>query len=150
MTIRLRPNGERGEAKVSATCRFTTRNPPENAPLAGLVSLRGRQRDGLLTNLPTALAALDGITPDVRMDGGALDSLALPLAGCGQLIGSDRNGHGVAARISGPGVNIVLCRRRTLSGSAVDLSSHRDRRTGPRPHRSTASVDRAHRLDGSA
>lgn len=108
VTIRLRPTGQRGEAKVSATCRFTTRNPPENAPLAGLVSLRGRQRDGLLTNLPTALAALDGITPGVRMDGGTLDSLALPLAGCGQLIGSDRNGHGVAARISGPGVNTVL------------------------------------------
>ncbi|GAA3174633.1 hypothetical protein GCM10020255_065170 [Rhodococcus baikonurensis] len=50
VTIRLRPTGERGTAKVSATCRFTTRNPPENAPLAGLVSLRGRQRDGLLTN----------------------------------------------------------------------------------------------------
>ena len=124
--------------------------PPENAPLAGLVSLRGRQRDGLLTNLPTALAALDGITPDVRMDGGALDSLALPLAGCGQLIGSDRNGHGVAARISGPGVNIVLVAGelylaqqlifRAIATGALVLV-HTDR-----PQAWTAP----HRLDGSA
>lgn len=107
VTIRLRPSTGRGEAMVSATCRFTTRNSPTSAPVPGLVSLRGRQRDGLLTNLPTALTALDRIAPERRMNSRTLDALALPLAGCGQLIGSDSSGHGVTARISGPGVNTV-------------------------------------------
>ncbi|MGC0365222.1 type VII secretion protein EccE [Rhodococcus sp. 27YEA15] len=108
VTIRLRPGDRNSSVKISATCRFTTLNPPSSAPLAGLVSLRGRQRDSLLTNLPTAITTLDSISPAGTMHLDALDSLALPVAGCGQLVGSDENGHGVMARIFGPGVNVVF------------------------------------------
>jgi hypothetical protein len=42
---------------------------------------------------------------DVPVD--AVRHLQLPPAGCGQLIGSDDYGHGITARIFGPGVGMV-------------------------------------------
>lgn len=108
VTIRLRPRPETGLTDVSATCRFTTRNLPKSAPVAGLVSMRGRQRDSLLTNLPTAITSLDDISPARTMDASALTSLELPLSGCGQLLGSDEKGQGVATLVAGTGVNTVF------------------------------------------
>ncbi|MCJ0905082.1 type VII secretion protein EccE [Rhodococcus sp. ARC_M6] len=108
VTVRLRPRQEPGLTTVSATCRFTTRNPPEAAPVAGLISMRGRQRDALITNLPTVIAALDTISPARTMDASMLASLALPLAGCGQLLGSDERGQGVTALVAGTGVTRVF------------------------------------------
>ena len=108
VTVRLRPRPETGLTAVSATCRFTTRHLPKAAPVAGLVSMRGRQRDALLTNVPTALTSLDAISPTRTMDAADLTALELPLAGCGQLLGSDDRGQGVAALVAGTGVNTVF------------------------------------------
>lgn len=108
VTIRLRPQSETGLTAVSATCRFTTRHRPKSAPLSGLISMRGRQHDALMTNLPTAVTALDDISPARTMDALTLTSLELPLAGCGQLLGSDDRGYGVTAAVAGTGVNTVF------------------------------------------
>jgi hypothetical protein len=70
--------------------------------------MRGRQHDALLTNVPTALTALDSISPARTMDAAELTALELPLAGCGQLLGSDDRGQGVAALVAGTGVNTVF------------------------------------------
>ncbi|WP_072687341.1 type VII secretion protein EccE [Rhodococcus marinonascens] len=107
VTIRLRPSGIDGQVKIGAACRVTTRTMPEPLTIPGLISMRGRHRDGLLSNLPFAVSGLDDVMPltDVPVDD--LRALQLPPAGCGQLIGSDDNGHGITARIAGSGVSLV-------------------------------------------
>ncbi|MCQ4120220.1 type VII secretion protein EccE [Rhodococcus tibetensis] len=107
VTIRLRPSDNDGQVLIGAGCRITTRTMPEPLALPGLVSMRGRHKDSLLSNLPVAVSDLDDVIPlaDVPVD--AVGSLQLPPAGCGQLIGSDDYGHGITARIAGPSVGMV-------------------------------------------
>ena len=107
VTIRLRPSGHDGQVKVGAACRVTTRTMPEPLTIPGLVSMQGRHRDGLLSNLPVAMPDLDDVMPLTDMSVEDLRALQLPPAGCGQLIGSDDHGHGITARIAGPGVGMV-------------------------------------------
>jgi type VII secretion protein EccE len=107
VTIRLRPSAHHGQVKVGAACRVTTRTMPEPLTIPGLVSMQGRHRDGLLSNLPVAMPDLDDVMPLTDMSVEDLRALQLPPAGCGQLIGSDDNGHGITARIAGPGVGMV-------------------------------------------
>lgn len=107
VTMRLRPSGTPGHVQVGAGCRFTTRTMPERMKFPGLISMRGRHREGLMANLPVAISQLDSLMPldDFAID--ELDALNLPPAGCGQLIGSDDYGHGITARIAGSGVAMV-------------------------------------------
>ncbi|MFC9551112.1 type VII secretion protein EccE [Rhodococcus sp. NPDC056960] len=107
VTIRIRPSGNAGHVKVGASCRLTTRTMPEPLTIPGLVSMQGRQREGLLSNLPIAVSELDSAMPLSDFPAEELGALHLPPAGCGQLIGSDDHGHGITARIAGPGVGTV-------------------------------------------
>ncbi|MFC9360061.1 type VII secretion protein EccE [Rhodococcus sp. NPDC057014] len=107
VTIRLRPSGHEGQVKVGAACRVTSRTMPDPLAIPGLVSMQGRHKDGLLSNLPVAMADLDDVMPLTDMSVEDLRGLQLPPAGCGQLIGSDDYGHGITARIAGPGVGMV-------------------------------------------
>ncbi|MHA4849002.1 type VII secretion protein EccE [Rhodococcus sp. MSC1_016] len=107
VTIRLRPSANDGQVLIGAGCRITTRTMPEPFAVHGLVSMRGRHKESLLSNLPVAVSDLDAVMPmaDVPVD--TVRHLQLPPAGCGQLIGSDDYGHGITARIFGPGVGMV-------------------------------------------
>ncbi|QBJ95517.1 type VII secretion protein EccE [Rhodococcus sp. ABRD24] len=107
VAIHLRPGRASQSVRVGATFRRTTRTLPGRLGLRGLVSMQGRHRDGLLSQLPTAPPELDGIAPMTEVDPRTLDALCLPVSGCGQLIGSDSDGHAVSARITGPGVSNV-------------------------------------------
>jgi type VII secretion protein EccE len=107
VTVRLRPGARAGEVRVAASCRMTTRTLPERLDLPGLISMQGRQAEGLTSNLPFASADLDSLTPFTDFSAAQLDALALPLSGCGQLIGSDHYGHGLTARIVGPEIEYV-------------------------------------------
>ncbi|AOW94375.1 type VII secretion protein EccE [Rhodococcus sp. WMMA185] len=107
VTIRLRPSEIDGQVKIGAACRMTTRTLPEPLTIPGLISMQGRHRDGLLSNLPLAVSDLDDVMPLTDVPVADLRALQLPPAGCGQLIGSDDNGHGITARVAGPGVNLV-------------------------------------------
>ncbi|MCK0093289.1 type VII secretion protein EccE [Rhodococcus sp. F64268] len=105
VTVRMRP-GSFGTTRVGGLVRYTTRT--HEAPLAsGVRTVHGREREVLLASLPYAANGLEDIT-DLRSVGrGSLDELALPVAGCGQLIGSDESGRAVAVRLTGPGVDSV-------------------------------------------
>ncbi|MFD4181502.1 type VII secretion protein EccE [Rhodococcus sp. NPDC058514] len=107
VTVRMRPGARPGEVRVAASCRMTTRTMPERLEIPGLISMQGRHADGLASNLPFASPDLDTLTPFTDFSAAELDALALPLSGCGQLIGSDNYGHGLTARIVGPEIESV-------------------------------------------
>ncbi|MEV0945854.1 type VII secretion protein EccE [Rhodococcus sp. NPDC049939] len=107
VTIRLRPSEIDGQVKIGAACRVTTRTIPEPLAIDGLISMQGRHRDGLLSNLPLAVSDLDDVMPLADVPVEELRALRLPPAGCGQLIGSDHNGYGITARVAGAGVSSV-------------------------------------------
>ncbi|WP_371842899.1 type VII secretion protein EccE [Rhodococcus triatomae] len=107
ITIRVRPGSLPGHVQVGAACRMTTRTMPAPPKTPGLVSMRGRHRDALLANLPIAVPDLDDVMPAADVPVSQLRDLGLVPAGCGQLIGSDDYGYGIAARVAGPGVGMV-------------------------------------------
>ncbi len=81
---------------VTATARFATRDAPCRVRSAGLIPLPGKQRRAMLFSLPLGTGV-----PALPLDSylgppDALDRVPMPIAGCGQLIGADNSGQGVA------------------------------------------------------
>ncbi|WP_287219971.1 type VII secretion protein EccE [Rhodococcus sp. (in: high G+C Gram-positive bacteria)] len=101
--LRLRP-GAGGSIRVGAHARFTSRTP-DGPDLGGVRPHHGRHRDMFLASLPCGIGGLEDVTAQGSVPD--LDELAFPVAGCGQLIGSDGSGRAVAARLTGPGVRSV-------------------------------------------
>ncbi|MGA9873270.1 MAG: type VII secretion protein EccE [Rhodococcus sp. (in: high G+C Gram-positive bacteria)] len=92
---------------MSGSCGFVGRSTPRVPKLPGLVSMNGRQRESLLTSLPLAIPAY-GLGPlRRRVTSSRLGDFRLATGGCGQLLGSDESGRGVALRIHGVGVRTV-------------------------------------------
>ncbi|MFI6870168.1 type VII secretion protein EccE [Nocardia sp. NPDC050406] len=109
VTVRLRPvgdnaarpGGKRNAIEVDARVRYDTRHELEGPPVAGLRELPRRQMWALMDTL-----AFDSL--DVREEGyrgpiAALSDIAVPTAGCGQLIGANASGSGVAVPLIGSG-----------------------------------------------
>lgn len=121
VTLRLRPApggghrlGARGDGRiaVSATVRYDTVAEPDikadrhTPPTAGLRSLSGAQHRSLLSTLP--VGHLDnGATAASYGEPDSLQILTIPTTGCGQLIGADQNGRGVAVPLVGYSVRHV-------------------------------------------
>ncbi len=110
MSVHLRPTDEPSRVRVRASCRFAAREAISRPDVASLTSMAGRQRDGILAQLPLAVATHSAVMPVGTLSTSALQAWAFPVSGCGQLLGSDTNGNGVAVRIFGanlPRVSIV-------------------------------------------
>ncbi|RBO88907.1 type VII secretion protein EccE [Nocardia puris] len=118
VTMRLRrapeePGHKRSDATagqridVSALVRFTTRAEPGELNLPGLIPLPGRQYRALIQTLPIDSAELALPEESVIGDADALTELTTPIAGCGQLVGADESGQGVAVPLIGPHVRRV-------------------------------------------
>ncbi|MGF6887267.1 type VII secretion protein EccE [Nocardia sp. GAS34] len=110
ITVRLRPmpsragREENAQPTISlhALVRFDTIREPAEAPVPGLRRLPGQQLRALLDSLP--IATPRGDTPDDhRGPLDALNGLVVPTAGCGQLIGADPTGRGIAVPLIGEG-----------------------------------------------
>ncbi|MFC9515854.1 type VII secretion protein EccE [Nocardiaceae bacterium NPDC056970] len=109
VTVRLRPGADKDSVLVGAAYRTTTRAVPSRGLRhPGRISMQGRHRAALVAQLPISSPDLDDLTPLRATVPDLLDGLQLPVAGCGQLVGSDARGHAVATRLSGPGVRDVL------------------------------------------
>ncbi|APE33269.1 type VII secretion protein EccE [Nocardia mangyaensis] len=99
---RTRPGAESGAIVLDAVVRFDTATAPGEPPLPGLRQLTGRQLPTLLDSVP-----IDARTR--RVDNGqrgpraALTEIVVPTAGCGQLIGADDAGQGLAVPLVGDG-----------------------------------------------
>ncbi|MGW4351695.1 type VII secretion protein EccE, partial [Nocardia sp. NPDC004582] len=107
VAVRLRPGRGTGTVRIGAAWRLTTRELPEEPVRRHMISMNGRHRESLLAHLPFAVPGLDDTVPAELRDIGALGALHLPSAGCGQLLGSDDDGNGVAIRLVGQGISSV-------------------------------------------
>ncbi|WP_280457538.1 type VII secretion protein EccE [Nocardia carnea] len=107
VAVRLRPGATAETVHVGAAWRSTLREMPEKTKSRGMVSVNGRHRDSLLAHLPIGIPDLEDVVPTAEYPIEVLDALALPSSGCGQLIGSDDEGNGVALRIIGAGISAV-------------------------------------------
>ncbi|MEZ5153553.1 type VII secretion protein EccE [Rhodococcus zopfii] len=106
ITLRLRTGSTPERVRAGALVRTTTRSA-EPPAVTGVRPVRGRDRDALVAALPLAVPGLEDLTTLRSLTPADLDALALPVAGCGQLIGSDESGRAVAARLTGSGVRSV-------------------------------------------
>ncbi|WP_330232979.1 type VII secretion protein EccE [Nocardia sp. NBC_00508] len=107
VAVRLRPGRSAESVSIGAAWRLTARELPERTKLSDMISMNGRHRDGLLAHLPIAIPDLDDTVPMIEYPIEVIDVLHLPSSGCGQLIGSDDEGNGVAVRIVGAGISTV-------------------------------------------
>jgi type VII secretion protein EccE len=107
VAVRLRPGSSADSVSIGAAWRLTARELPERSELPGMISMNGRHRDGLLAHLPLAVPGVDDTVPMIEHLIDIVDDLHLPSSGCGQLIGSDDEGNGVAVRIVGAGISTV-------------------------------------------
>ncbi|MET7768650.1 type VII secretion protein EccE [Nocardia sp. NPDC005366] len=107
VSVRLRPGSSADSVSIGAAWRLTARELPERGKLAGMVSMAGRHRDGLLAHLPLAVPGVDDTVPMTEYPIDVIAALHLPSSGCGQLIGSDEENQGVAVRIVGTGISTV-------------------------------------------
>ncbi|WP_280359023.1 type VII secretion protein EccE [Nocardia otitidiscaviarum] len=107
VVVRLRPGRSARTVRVGAAWRLTMRELPEKPLQPHMISMNGRHRDGLLAHLPLAVPGADTAVPTDEFPVADLDALRLPSAGCGQLLGSDAEGRGVAIRLVGQGISRV-------------------------------------------
>lgn len=113
VTVRLRPGAQQpGDGRetdsppirLGALVRFDTASEPIEPPVPGLRTLPGEQFRALLDCLPARTARRDGDhAGDYRGPLAALDGIVVPTAGCGQLIGADNAGQGIAVPLIGDG-----------------------------------------------
>ncbi|RJO72374.1 type VII secretion protein EccE [Nocardia panacis] len=110
VTVRLRPDGDKASRRdvetpitMAALVRFDTATAPEEPPVPGLRPLQGRQYRALLDSLPVRAGHGDDGVSDYHGPLAALEGIALPTAGCGQLIGADDLGQGIAVPLIGAG-----------------------------------------------
>ncbi|MFI5777194.1 type VII secretion protein EccE [Nocardia sp. NPDC051570] len=107
VAVRLRPGSSADSVRIGAAWRLTARELPEKAKRRHMVSMAGRHRQGLLAHFPIASPSVDKVVPLAEYPTEAIDALRLPSSGCGQLIGSDDKGNGVAVRLVGQGISSV-------------------------------------------
>ncbi|MEV6658748.1 type VII secretion protein EccE [Nocardia fluminea] len=115
VTLRLHPGAGRigraddkaGTVVLNAVVRFDSAEPYDKAPIAGLRELPGSQRRILLDTLPIGAANDLGGRDGYRGTLTALTDIAVPTTGCGQLIGADERGQGIAVPLIGAGTRHV-------------------------------------------
>ncbi len=108
VALRVTPGSAHDRLGVSGSCNVVTRTAAPTLDVPGIVSMNGRHRQSILTSLPIAVAAPGFDDPRREIGLGRASALVLPTGGCGQLLGSDASGNGVAVRIHGPGLRTVL------------------------------------------
>ncbi|UGT39657.1 type VII secretion protein EccE [Nocardia yamanashiensis] len=109
VTVRLRPiakSSTRGEPsadtiEVDARVRYDATEELDTPPLPGLRELNGLQLWALADTL--SFGAQETRSSGYRGPLEALSDIAVPTAGCGQLIGADATGRGIAVPLVGDG-----------------------------------------------
>ncbi|MEV6771314.1 type VII secretion protein EccE [Nocardia sp. NPDC051030] len=96
-----RADKPRDTIEVDARVRYDTPAALEAPPVRGLKELGGRQMWALLDTL--SFGAQEVQAAGYRGPLSALADIAVPTAGCGQLIGADATGRGIAVPLIGDG-----------------------------------------------
>lgn len=92
---------------VSASVRFDARDEPPRISVPGLLPISGRQRRALLDQLPISSRGPGLPSEDYLGTPDSLSDLLTPVIGCGQVIGADSSGQGVALPLVGQYVRRV-------------------------------------------
>ncbi|MER7453421.1 type VII secretion protein EccE [Nocardia beijingensis] len=92
---------------LDALVRFDTTGEFTEPPVAGLRALPGRQLPTLLETLPIGSRARGGTYRGQRAPVDALSGTSVSTSGCGQLIGADELGQGIAVPLVGDGTRHV-------------------------------------------
>ncbi|MGB2950261.1 MAG: type VII secretion protein EccE [Rhodococcus sp. (in: high G+C Gram-positive bacteria)] len=108
VSLRLTPGAADEQVNLSGFCNLVTRSGAPALDAPGLSSMNGRHRLALLLTLPIAVPAPGHTEPGRRIARTRASELSPPTSGCGQLLGSDASGHGIATRMHGRGVRSVL------------------------------------------
>ncbi|MGF6894078.1 type VII secretion protein EccE [Nocardia sp. GAS34] len=107
VSVRLRPGSSGESVNIGAAWRLSARELPEKTKRKGMVSMSGRHRESLLAHFPIGIPDVDDTVPLSEYPIDVIGALHLPSSGCGQLIGSDSEGNGVAIRLVGQGISTV-------------------------------------------
>ncbi|MEV6069751.1 type VII secretion protein EccE [Nocardia sp. NPDC052001] len=107
VAVRLRPGSSAETVRIGAAWRLTARELPQEQLQPHMISMNGRHREALLGQLPLAAPGMDDTVPTREREIADLGAVELPSAGCGQLVGSDDDGNGVAVRLVGQGISSV-------------------------------------------
>ncbi|MET9488704.1 type VII secretion protein EccE [Nocardia sp. NPDC006630] len=107
VALRLRPGRTADTVRIGAAWRLTARELPQEQLQPHMISMNGRHRESLLAHLPLAVPGLGDTVPTEVRDVAAIGAVQLASAGCGQLLGSDDEGSGVAVRLVGQGISSV-------------------------------------------
>jgi len=107
VSVRLRPGSSAESVNIGAAWRLSARELPEKIRRKGMVSMSGRHRQSLLAHFPIGIPNVEDTVPLSEFPVDVIGALHLPSSGCGQLIGSDSEGNGVAIRLVGQGISTV-------------------------------------------
>ncbi|WP_410873842.1 type VII secretion protein EccE [Nocardia sp. A7] len=120
---------DNGQVAVSATARFTTRQAVVLPDSPGLRPLTGSQRRAMMFGMPAAVGVPTLPLEQYLGQPDALHDIPLPIAGCGQLIGADAAGMGVALPLMGRHVrrveiigSLLVAKQVILRAIALDAS----------------------------
>lgn len=121
--LRSQPSGN---VLLSALARFNSLSTDAMPVPDGFHPCDGRQHDAFVGTLPLADPFSDRAFMQYRVDDESLAALALPAAGCGQLVGADASGRAVALSLIGSNVRSVeiagtlhLCQQVVLRAIAL-------------------------------
>ncbi|MYR07562.1 type VII secretion protein EccE [Gordonia sp. SID5947] len=125
LTLHLRP-AENHEVHLSALARFNTLTADPVPVPEGFHPCNGHQRDAYVAGLPLADPFDDRAQMEYLTTRDSLAAVALPAAGCGQLVGADEEGRAVALSLVGSSVRTVeiagtlnLCQQVVLRAIAL-------------------------------
>ncbi|MFW0783834.1 type VII secretion protein EccE [Gordonia sp. CPCC 206044] len=125
LTLHLRP-AEDQTVHLSALARFNTLTDDPVAVPEGYHPCNGYQREAFVAGLPLADPFQDRSQMEYLTTQRSLATLALPAAGCGQLVGADADGRAVALSLVGSNVRTVeiagtlnLCQQVVLRAIAL-------------------------------
>lgn len=113
-TRMVRASAETATLSVTAMVRFDTRHRPAEVNIPGLVAVPRKQRQLFLHSLPIGTQGPPPPLESYFGTAGSLTALFTPIAGCGQLVGADASGQGVALPLVGHHV-----RRVEITGSLL-------------------------------
>lgn len=144
LALHLRP-AKNEDFHLSAIARFHTLDEEELPVPSGFHLCDGRQREAFIAGLPLADPFTDRDYLEYLTSTDALAALALPAAGCGQLVGADTEGRAVALALVGSNVRTVeiagtlnLCQQVVLRaialGARVMVSTDRPAHWMPMAH----------------
>ncbi|MGU3431724.1 type VII secretion protein EccE [Actinomycetes bacterium M1A6_2h] len=110
LTVKLRHSEFRDHVRLAASYTVTDDSRHDRPAVSRSIPTAMQWKGLLRSQEPSRTASDDASVPLDRVHHSFVDDLVLPVAGCGQLLGSDATGRAVCARLWGAGTSTVHVR----------------------------------------